>query len=386
MRDECFIYLKQQKFSIVRVVIIGLVFVAILSLIRGAFFYDEIKRSIVKDVKKEARIVTDYFLSMKSLWEKNCLDKNNQSLNLSEILPANKKGMYIKYISVKPMQVKDTGDIEELLLVNYFTAHNDKREYFKELNNQDDFSYQYAIPIYFDSKVSSCYSNVVDIHKPQGIVSVRISHDKAFKNLYGLIFKEIVFLLLTVVMMIVLLVVLYKNTKKQMTKIDDAANAYAFKDALTGLYNRHYLNHFLEKFTPLQNEEKCFGVLFIDIDDFKKINDLYGHMVGDCVLKELGDKLRFMTRKEDLLCRYGGEEFLIVLSEMTPELVVKRSETLRKSVESMKLNCEKKDITISIGVSCGHNNDDISIIIDQSDKALYEAKASGKNCIKLFNK
>ena len=364
----------------VKVIIIGLIFVALLSIIRAIFFHHEIKTSMIDDLKSEAKILGEYVLSTKQL-PLNFNRDVTSFQKLQESTPNQK--VYVKYVVVNSHNKENQADAEELKLFDYFLRNKDQKEYFHEYDYKGEVSYQYALPIYLDSN-SSLSERTLSVNGPQAMISVRMSNHRGFKNLYGIILKEIFFSLLIIVVMILLLLFLYRNTKKRMSEIDNEANKYAFSDALTGLYNRHYLNHFLEKFTPIQNTEKCFAVLFIDIDDFKNVNDQYGHIVGDCVLKELGQKLQSLTRQEDLLCRYGGEEFLIIISDITKKFVMEKAEHIRISVDEMEFSCQKKKATISIGLSCGKRYDDINKVIEQADKALYRAKTSGKNCIEIF--
>lgn len=376
MRKECLLSLKHQKISTVKVIMVSLLFIALLSILRAVYFHHEIKNSMLEDIKSEARILTEYILSTENV----SLNHHKSPADFKYFKNSDiNRNLYVKYVLSHADSEENRADEVEQKLIDYFLHHQDEKEYFDEYISHGEVMYQYAFPVYTKSETQREKSA-----KPQAMVSVRISHEKAFKNLYGLILKEIVFSLITIVMMMVLLIFLYKDTKKRINKIDNEANKYAFTDALTGLYNRHYLDDFLEKFTPIQNPEKCFAVLFIDIDDFKNVNDEYGHIVGDCVLKELGKMLQSITRSEDLLCRYGGEEFLIIISQISRDYVLEKAEHIRKNVDEIKLPCKKEKVTISLGMSCGKNYDNINMIIEQADKALYRAKTSGKNCIEIF--
>ena len=200
--------------------------------------------------------------------------------------------------------------------------------------------------------------------------------------IYPLIAKELFFSIFSTVFVAG---VIYVSIQKEIFRVNTKAKKFAFTDALTGLYNRHYLNGFLDKFTSLSKEDTNFAVVFIDIDKFKQVNDTLGHATGDCILKLLALKLKSLTRPDDILCRYGGEEFVIIFSDISKENALEKAEEIRTKVEDMVFDCEQKRITISIGLSSGSNDDDINAVMEESDKALYMAKEAGRNCVKVFN-
>ncbi|GEM_PF-2459362 len=200
---------------------------------------------------------------------------------------------------------------------------------------------------------------------------------------YFLLLKEILFSLLSLV---VVMLVLYGMMHKEFSHISAKAKKYAFTDGLTGLYNRHYLNDFLEKFSSLRKEDCSFAVIFIDIDNFKAVNDTHGHKVGDCVLKNIAAKLEASTRTKDILCRFGGEEFIIIYSGISKEDVLMKSKMMRIEIQNMQFACKQTNITVSMGLSFGNVGDDIHQVIEEADKALYIAKKSGKNRVEVFTR
>jgi len=179
--------------------------------------------------------------------------------------------------------------------------------------------------------------------------------------------------------------VLYIFTNKEIYSFNNKAMTFAFTDALTGLYNRHYLNDFLTKSSSMRKDDANYAVLFIDIDNFKLVNDSLGHMAGDCILKTLALKLKSLTRPKDILCRYGGEEFIIIFNDIPKEKALEKAEETRVCVENMLFDCEQKSITISIGLNFGNNESNIDESIQEADKALYMAKNAGRNCVRVFN-
>jgi len=160
-------------------------------------------------------------------------------------------------------------------------------------------------------------------------------------------------------------------------------------DQLTGLYNRRYLEEILDKIAASTIREKSLlGILMVDIDYFKKVNDTYGHDAGDAVLKELAKTMINSVRESDFVVRFGGEEFIIVLQNVkTEEEILKVAETIRETFANTKISVNGKTLTktISIGVSVfpTHTNK-IWEAIKCSDLALYEAKNSGRNKVDMF--
>ncbi len=160
------------------------------------------------------------------------------------------------------------------------------------------------------------------------------------------------------------------------------------RDAMTGLYNRAY---FLNQVGGLGARHETQGnglaILMMDVDHFKRINDRYGHIAGDCVLREIALVIRESTRSEDLVARYGGEEFVVALPVSAPDLATERAERIRSGVESRTIRAGREEIhiTISVGLAFGSHGrprNDLALI-EAADQALYQAKADGRNRVVL---
>ncbi|QER42698.1 diguanylate cyclase [Thermodesulfobacterium sp. TA1] len=159
----------------------------------------------------------------------------------------------------------------------------------------------------------------------------------------------------------------------------------AYHDPLTGLYNRRYFMEEAPKFLSIAKRKNLkLACLMIDIDDFKKINDTYGHEVGDLVLKDLAEKLKnTFKRKEDIVARFGGEEFIVLVVYSEKQALIDFIEYFRKKVASTPLDLKEGDLikyTVSIGVEL-EIKDRLKDMLTSADKKLYEAKKRGKNCI-----
>ena len=168
-------------------------------------------------------------------------------------------------------------------------------------------------------------------------------------------------------------------------KLKEQAN----RDPLTNMYNRRYFSEMSEKIISIAKRTKQpLSFMMIDIDDFKKINDTYGHSVGDEVIKLLANKLIYTVRQSDIVARFGGEEFAIILPSTDTENAVLFADKIRKDIESIsyKENGTSIKFTISIGVDKFNyeNDNNASDSLNRADKALYEAKTTGKNKVSVF--
>ncbi|MGV8949025.1 MAG: GGDEF domain-containing protein [Candidatus Paracaedibacter sp.] len=167
-------------------------------------------------------------------------------------------------------------------------------------------------------------------------------------------------------------------------KMRDLLKDQATRDPLTNLFNRRYLEETLQReLHRAQRHSTPVSIIMIDIDHFKNINDTYGHDGGDEVLARIGLLLQKYYRKSDIACRFGGEEFILVLPEMNLDIAVERAETIRLAAESLRLTLrgqEMKGLTISLGVATyPQHGMSIEALISAADKALYRAKSSGRN-------
>ncbi|MCJ7436046.1 MAG: diguanylate cyclase, partial [Anaerolineales bacterium] len=162
----------------------------------------------------------------------------------------------------------------------------------------------------------------------------------------------------------------------------------AIRDPLTGLYNRRYLNETLEReLARAVRENHPISFIMIDVDHFKKINDTFGHDTGDVVLQKLAVQLLSQTRVEDIVCRYGGEEFLIILPNVMVAKAWEITERWRKSFMGMTIPLGHNSVqtTISCGISVFPLNGNTgAVLISNADKAMYQAKAAGRNRVVIW--
>ncbi len=167
-------------------------------------------------------------------------------------------------------------------------------------------------------------------------------------------------------------------------RLHETLRNLSVRDPLTGLFNRRYMEESLEReVRRAARNKRPLGIIMLDIDHFKDFNDTYGHEAGDTLLRELGSSLQTYIRGEDVACRYGGEEFILILPDTTLEAASQRAEQLRDAVQHLTLQHRSqllKSVTISVGVALfpthGATGD---AVLRAADAALYQAKTGGRN-------
>ena len=167
-------------------------------------------------------------------------------------------------------------------------------------------------------------------------------------------------------------------------RLREALRSQSIKDPLTGLYNRRYLEEMLEReIRRAARSEQPLGVLMLDLDHFKSFNDTYGHDAGDVVLREAASFLVRSIRAEDIVCRYGGEEFVVILPTATLAATQSRAERLRSKIRELTVLHQGKSlgmITVSIGVAeFPEHGLSLKELLASSDAALYRAKREGRD-------
>ncbi len=160
----------------------------------------------------------------------------------------------------------------------------------------------------------------------------------------------------------------------------------AQKDALTGVGNRAALNEVLAREIEVaQRHKRTLGMIILDIDHFKKVNDTYGHSTGDCLLKALTRTTEKTIRMSDQLFRYGGEEFVVLLPETGLKGVKNLAERIRRNIEALNCVCDGHHIkmTASFGIATLNVDENEESFFIRADRALYKAKDGGRNCARV---
>jgi len=178
-----------------------------------------------------------------------------------------------------------------------------------------------------------------------------------------------------------------KSRLREIDQLQAQLREQANRDPLTGLYNRRYLDNTLEReLARCKREGLPLALIMIDIDHFKRVNDAYGHQAGDEMLRQLGVILSTMARVEDVACRYGGEEFLMLLPKMPLDTALERAEKLRANFSEMTVPFGefRLQTTLSIGVAIypGHGKS-ADALVQCADRAMYLAKHQGRNRVEV---
>jgi diguanylate cyclase (GGDEF)-like protein/PAS domain S-box-containing protein len=181
-----------------------------------------------------------------------------------------------------------------------------------------------------------------------------------------------------------------EDQMKEIQGLQDELREQAIRDPLTKLHNRHYLKETLgRELSRAMREKYPVSFLMLDIDHFKHVNDTYGHAAGDFVLRDLADHLMEFTRTGDIMCRYGGEEFLVVFPNTKEQDAFIIADRLRASIQESPIYVDHHmiSITISAGISEFPTHGQYeALILETADKALYHAKRKGRNQVVLWSK
>jgi diguanylate cyclase (GGDEF)-like protein len=171
-------------------------------------------------------------------------------------------------------------------------------------------------------------------------------------------------------------------------KLRETLRDLSVRDPLTGLFNRRYMEESLQReIATAKRKERELGLAMLDIDHFKKFNDTFGHDAGDLLLREVGELLMQRSRAGDIACRFGGEEFVMIYPEASPEIVLRLAEELRQAIHDMQVQHFGRSlgqVTASLGLAFfPQHGQSTAALLRAADKALYEAKGAGRNFVQV---
>ncbi|TDX52379.1 GGDEF domain-containing protein [Orenia marismortui] len=203
--------------------------------------------------------------------------------------------------------------------------------------------------------------------------------DNTFYGMRIEVFRFIIFAMTIILLIVFHYVELHKRIEDEKNKCK-LMYERAIKDQMTGIYNHQYI------INKLEETKKFFSLIMIDLDNFKEINDNYGHQMGDFVIKYAAEEMKKNIRADDLLGRYGGDEFIIVLFGCEREVAQHISARIKQDIESPHYSPEgiKLEVTASIGIYSSYGDDDWKDAINKADQALYSAKRGGKSKINTY--
>ncbi|HJZ12621.1 MAG TPA: GGDEF domain-containing protein [Acidobacteriota bacterium] len=167
-------------------------------------------------------------------------------------------------------------------------------------------------------------------------------------------------------------------------KLHEELKNQALRDPLTFLFNRRYLEEALDReISRAQRKNTTIGIILMDLDHFKRFNDSLGHQAGDALLRSFGKFLRENVRGGDIACRYGGEEFFVMLPECSAEELEKRAEEIRSGTKEIRIKYEEEwlgPVTCSLGIAMfPFHGSTASDLVQRADRALYQAKRTGRD-------
>lgn len=176
----------------------------------------------------------------------------------------------------------------------------------------------------------------------------------------------------------------------EVLELQERLKAQVFRDPLTGIYNRRYLEEYVNSLIESgKSQNEPFTLAILDLDHFKQINDFYGHKVGDAAILNIVESIKMLVRKEDVLCRLGGDELVLVFPRIGMTSALRRMEDIRKFVFKSPIKVRDHNIftTVSVGVSeFPTHGRSMDRILRLADKALYRAKLAGRNRIFSFDR
>jgi diguanylate cyclase (GGDEF)-like protein len=315
--------------------------------------------------------------------------KKNPALMTREISEyAKRSGDFIfNMTSLNPLNPNNVPDKFETNALKMFETNIRESSAIENIDGKTIF--RYMAPLFVEKGCLYCHEKQgYKLGEVRGGISVSfdISHIKKEMRINKILL--IIISLITVSILITIVFIMISRLANKLTIAYKTISLMAVTDELTQLYNRRHFHSCLdEEILRTQRYQNPIGLLMLDIDDFKRVNDNYGHQVGDKVIVEVADIIKFQTRKTDIMARYGGEEMVGILPETDLLDALKCAEKIRQKIQEKVFKLDNGDtfgVTVSIGVTSIRQigiskKDAAKNIIKMADEALYKAKNSGKN-------
>ena len=298
------------------------------------------------------------------------------------IIAAREGAFKFHLTSLKPINPENKPDqFEKNALESFATGEYEKYAFEKGSVGK---VFRYMAPLITEEACLRCHAHqgysVGDI---RGGISVTIPAQSMMEKMQANKFYLTLSVLGVVVIITLFMYLIARFFIRDLGEAEQKLLNMATTDYLTGLLNRREgFRRIIAEFSRAERAGKPLCAMMLDIDHFKRINDTHGHLTGDFVLKTLAATLKKALRMSDILCRYGGEEFLIVLPETGLEEITLLAERLRQQIEQSVLQTDdhkKLTVTISIGVAGHQPGETYEHLIARADQALYQAKESGRN-------
>lgn len=330
----------------------------------------------------DLKILLDSYLIIKAISENNLdlvpkyiseideLESKNKDLIYSELemIKLRSYGMYYESIGNFNLaldyfsKLEKSADNEGASYVSLFSISK-RISIYKKLN--DTYKINYLINKYYEKQIS-----INDINNNE----FKYYIDNKIINNHELPFLKETIIILTILFLISILLVLFYLKKARDSKLD------SLKDGLCNIYNRRFLDSYINN---LKEKDLPISFLMIDVDYFKLYNDNYGHQAGDFVLKSISSVLKRNSRKEDIVSRYGGEEFCVLLKGASKYSSINYAKRIKENLDNLNIKHKyskiSNNVTFSIGIYTTYTKNDLKNAIKLSDKALYISKTNGRN-------
>lgn len=313
------------------------------------------------------------------------LTKKNPSLmtrELSQMLRDNDAYAF-HLTSLNPLNPDNRADAAESAALRAFAGGESERFWYEELAGSRYF--RYMAPLKVETSCLECHAaQGYALGDIRGGISIRFNIAAADGEQRANQLLIMTLALLTGAVLLGSIYVFFRRLVHQLDNVHALLKTQAISEPLTGLYNRRYL---LERFalevarSHRSNQPLC--CLMFDLDHFKTVNDRFGHLVGDEVLRMVARILRDALRPYDIIGRFGGEEFLVVAPTTTPAEATAIAERLRRLIEQTPVTGGSA-VTISVGVAALHAGDSLDQLIHRADQALYRAKDLGRNRVETL--
>ncbi len=302
------------------------------------------------------------------------------SRELSEY--AEKEGMFKFHItSLKLMNPHNEPDEFEKKALLQFESGAAKEVTRTELINNRTY-FRYMAPLYIEQDCLQCHRHqnyaAGDV---RGGISITFNIEDLRSKIRSNTIIIVLFGVITTLLLLGLIYFFMARLMKRLAEARQTIEKIAITDSLTGLFNRrHIMLRFEEEFEKFKRLKMNVSCIMIDIDNFKVINDSYGHLIGDQVLKAISARMQGTVRAYDILGRFGGEEFIVILPDSGLEDARGLAERIRVSVKEVAIS--NFAVTMSLGVVCSRESDrSVDDIIRRADEHLYKAKKNGKDRI-----
>ena len=318
--------------------------------------------------------------------------QRNPSLMTKEISEYSKIDGDITYhiTSLLPLNPDNFPDNFEKNALEMFEAGSRESSMYETGNGKTIF--RYMAPLFVEKGCLVCHAKQgYSIGEVRGGISVSLDISEIKKDMTNNKIMVAVLSIITILTLLAIIISMVSRLAKKLTGAYQIIEQMAITDELTQIYNRRYFHATLDQ--ELNRSERYdhpLSLMMLDIDHFKRVNDVYGHQVGDEVLKGLSAIIKSTTREMDVVARYGGEEIVVILPETNCNGGVLNAEKIRDNIEKHVfeiLDGKILQVTVSVGVSCVDQIDDsekdkAKKLIQIADEALYMAKESGRNQVR----